>query len=219
MTRVLLVRHAETDWNREGRVQGWAPTTLSSRGMQQARELATALADPQGPAAGRVDSVVASDLRRARETAREVATVVDCDPTFEVGWRERSYGHLQGLAAGELFERNPELSLRFRGDRAASARPDGGETLLETRRRVLAAWNRLRGKLDRGETAVVVSHGVPILLLLGHVRGGSLSGAVLDHDQENGGVSELRIDSDDVRIVRENWTGYQRQTRESGDGR
>ena len=212
MARVLLVRHAETDWNREGRVQGWAPTGLTTRGKRQAEALATALAS-LGTSRG-VDRVVASDLRRARETATEVAAATDCEPTFEAGWRERNFGHLQGLTADELFEQHPELSLRNGCDRAARARPDGGETLLGTRRRVLAAWERLRERLGPDETVVVVSHGVPILLLLGHVRGETFTEAIFDHEQENGAVSELRVHDEDVWIVRENWTGYRQGSRD-----
>ncbi|PSP97202.1 hypothetical protein BRC89_12390 [Halobacteriales archaeon QS_4_70_19] len=66
MTTVLLLRHGETTWNRQGRIQGWAPTPLTERGHEQARRAGTAIADTYD-----VDRVVASDLRRTRETTAE----------------------------------------------------------------------------------------------------------------------------------------------------
>lgn len=264
MGTVLLVRHAETAWNREGRVQGWAPTTLTDRGREQARTLAVHLAgeaamadtapvgtntkavaaaghaarradatagtvnsadrrmdDPSEDNAGLadagnanrtgacidVDRVIASDLRRARETAQAVETAIGRQPTFDSDWRERHVGRLQGLPASELFERHPHLSLKYNGEDAARRRPEGGETLLETRDRVLDAWERLRADLAVDETAVVITHSGPISLLLGHLRNESLTEAILEREQANGAVNELQID-DDVRLLRENWTTY-----------
>lgn len=234
MGTVLLVRHAETAWNREGRVQGWAPTTLTDRGREQARSLATALAgDPTGGDAAvadedaavsdrgaesdgasggwsgaKVDRVITSDLRRARETAQAVETATGCQPTFDADWRERNMGRLQGLLANELFERYPHLSVKDGGEDAAHARPEGGETLMETRQRVLDAWNRLRADLAPDETVVVISHSGPISLLLSDVQNDPLVEAVLDRTQDNCAVSELHVDGDDARLLRENWTAY-----------
>lgn len=210
MGTVLLVRHAETTWNREGRVQGWASTTLTERGRGQARTLAAQLDTG-------IDRLVASDLRRARETVEPLAASTGCEPQFEEAWRERHYGDLQGLEVSDLFERNPHLSLKHTGEAAARARPEGGETLLETRQRVLSAWDRLCADVDTGETTVVISHSVPISLLLGRIRDESLTEAILDRQLDNGAITELRVDSreadtgdgdPDVELVRENWTGY-----------
>jgi probable phosphoglycerate mutase len=224
MGTVLVIRHAETTWNREGRVQGWASTTLTDRGRRQARTLAKELGRGVEVADAGVDRIVASDLRRARETADPLATSTGCEPQFEEAWRERHYGDLQGLEVSKLFERNPHLSLKHTGEAAARARPDGGETLLETRQRVLGAWDRLCADIDTGETAVVISHSVPISLLLGWIRDESLTEAILDRQLDNGAITELRVDSRgddaensgyDVRLVRENWTGYRNAAVES----
>lgn len=286
MARVLLVRHGETDWNREGRVQGWAPTSLSDRGREQARALATALSEPTpdaGTATGQravgdgaadaettvgapggavaagsrpivdsagsttdglapdltVDRLVTSDLRRARETAAAVERATGCRPISEADWRERDMGRLQGLPARELFERHPHLSLKDAGKAAADRAPEGGETLLETRDRVLGAWDRLRADLRPDETAVVVSHSGPISLLLGHVCDVPITEAVLERPQDNGAINEVHVDGgvgdddsdgrghdgagehardDDatgVRLVRENWTAYRARAAEN----
>lgn len=259
MGTVLLVRHCETVWNREGRVQGWASTSLSDRGRKQARSLATALSesatdtrlssesrskpDPTAKSVqsaaddggvvnterpawseGAVDRLVTSDLRRARETAAAVERATGCQPASNAGWRERGMGRLQGLQARELFERHPHLSLKYSGKTAAQRAPEGGETLLETRERVLEAWDGLRTDLGADETVMVVSHSGPISLLLGHLRDIPITEAVLNHSQDNGAINQIRVDNstddsvgnagqtDDkgsgVRLVRENWTAY-----------
>jgi probable phosphoglycerate mutase len=259
MGTVLLVRHCETVWNREGRVQGWASTSLSDRGRKQARSLATALSEsptatrldgesrsePEPTATsvqgagddtagvdaerptwseGAVDRLVTSDLQRARETAAAVERATGCQPASDAGWRERGMGRLQGLQTRELFERHPQLSLKHSGKAAAQRAPEGGETLSETRERVLEAWDRLRADLRADETVIVVSHSGPISLLLGHLRDIPITEAVLNHSQDNGAINQIRVDNstddgagsagqtDDeasgVQLVRENWTAY-----------
>jgi probable phosphoglycerate mutase len=245
MGTVLLVRHAETAWNRAGRVQGWAPTTLTDRGREQARTLATYLAgetvagEDTAPSAASgtaeeqtlrrqnrvdatggaeqsravpVDRVIASDLRRARETAQVIETATGCPPAFDAGWRERNFGALQGLPAEELFDRHPRLSLKYSGEAAAHNRPEGGETLLETRQRTREAWDRLRVDLAEDETVVVVSHSGPITLLLGELHAETHAEAIFGHQQDNGAVTELRVEGDDVDVVRENSTAHRAGT-------
>lgn len=197
--RVILVRHGETDWNRAGRIQGWAPAELTVRGREQARTLGSHLADAYD-----VDHIVASDLRRTRETTallREAG--VDADPVFERAWRERDFGVFQGLTKTEIFDTYPEYSTDS-GVVAARERPERGESLLDARERVLEGWERLRAGLD-GDTVVVVTHGGPLYLLLGHVRGQDVLTAVTSHSQHNCAINELRV-GDGVDVVRHNET-------------
>jgi 2,3-bisphosphoglycerate-dependent phosphoglycerate mutase len=195
---VLLVRHGETAWNRERRVQGWAPTGLTDRGKEQARAAGGAIGD-----AFAVDRVVASDLRRTAETARLLRREggIDAEVEFDPDWRERDFGRLQGLGYEELFEGFPEFALGEVGVEAARAVPEGGESLLGMRERVLGAWERL---LEGEGTVVVVTHGGPIYVLLGHLKGIDLVDAVLGTDYRNGAITELRREGDDVEIRREN---------------
>jgi 2,3-bisphosphoglycerate-dependent phosphoglycerate mutase len=195
---VLLVRHGETAWNRERRVQGWAPTGLTDRGKKQAHAAGGAIGD-----AFAVDRVVASDLRRTAETARLLrrAGEIDAGVEFDPAWRERDFGRLQGLGYEELFEGFPEFALGEVGVEAARAVPEGGESLLGMRERVLGAWERL---LEGEGTVVVVTHGGPIYVLLGHLKGIDLVDAVLGTDYRNGAITELRREGDDVEIRREN---------------
>jgi probable phosphoglycerate mutase len=201
-TTVVLVRHGETDWNRENRMQGWAPSTLTDRGREQARTLGGHLSGTYD-----FDRLVASDLRRTRETTallREHG--VAPDPTFDRAWRERDFGVYQGLTKAEIFERYPEFAVTS-GVPAVREVPENGESLLAARERVLAGWERLLDDAD-GETVLVVTHGGPIYLLLGHVRGQDIITAVTDHSQHNCAINELRVDGNtgEVELRRHNET-------------
>lgn len=199
---VLLVRHGETTWNRERRVQGWAPSGLTDRGEEQARAAGRAIAAEHA-----VDRIVASDLRRAAETARLLrrAGGIDADIEFDPGWRERDFGRLQGMTYEELFEGFPEFALGEVGIEAARTVPAGGESLLGMRARVLDAWKRLLGG---GDETVVVTHGGPLYVLLGHLKDLDLVEAVLGTAYRNGAITELYREGDGVEIRRENHVPY-----------
>jgi probable phosphoglycerate mutase len=200
---VVLARHGETAWNRADRIQGWAPVGLTDRGRAQARTLGAALA-----ARYDVDRLVASDLRRARETAallREAG--VEPAPTFSRAWRERDVGVLQGLTREELFERHPEYGANS-GVMGARATPEGGESMLDLYQRVLGGWECLVEGLEGDGIVLVVTHGGPIYVLLGHLRGMALPRSFLEHSQDNCAITELRVSGgsgpDAVYVVDEN---------------
>ena len=110
VTTILLARHGETEWNREGRWQGWADPSLNDTGRAQARELAEQLrATP-------FDAVYSSDLRRALETAVILAAPHDLAVVTDADLREIDVGAWSGLTRAEITERFPD------GDRP------GGET-------------------------------------------------------------------------------------------
>lgn len=210
MSTVLLVRHGESTWNRQGRVQGWAATRLTDRGRDQARTLAAHLDSRHA-----VDRVIASDLLRAQETAREIAGTVGVEPSFRADWRERDFGNLQGMYSEDMFERHPQHSLDDVGYAAAEERPVGGESLLDTRERVLRGWSALCRLLTRDETAVVVTHTGPIYLLLGHLEGDTIVEAMLDRELHNCSINEIRVDGNgeatdrgDVRMICQNETDF-----------
>ncbi|WP_380681419.1 histidine phosphatase family protein [Salinigranum sp. GCM10025319] len=201
MATVLLARHGETTWNRSGRVQGWAPTTLTERGHDQATALSEYLASAYD-----LDRLVSSDLRRTQETARYVARETGVGPVSDPAWRERDFGCLQGLTVSELFGDHPEYALSQSGAAAATARPDSGETVIEARDRVLDAWGELHADLSPGETVAVVAHGGPIRLLLGSILGYDIVDSVLSIEQDNCAVNE--ISASDPHVVRLNDTDY-----------
>lgn len=190
MARVLLARHGETAWNREGRVQGWVPTALTDRGREQARALAKRVERRYDP-----DRLVASDLRRARATAERIAATTGVTVEVDERWRERNWGRLRGRRADDLYERFPRFSLADDdpGDGMA-VRPEGGESLRETRARVLDAWSDLRTGLDPDAMAVVVTHAVPVAVIRAAATDRDPAAAIRDGNHGTGAALELVVD-------------------------
>ena len=201
MATLVVVRHGETLWNRENRVQGWAPVALTETGRRQADSLAAAIADQYA-----VDRLVSSDLRRTLETARPVGRAVDREPTPDRRWRERDFGVLQGLSYGELFLGYPEFTLTEVGYTAAEARPEGGESLIEQRNRILDALTTLIDDMDSEETVVVVTHGGPLYLLLGWIKDVDIVATIMEQEQGNCAINEIEVDpeGEGLTINREN---------------
>lgn len=199
--RVVVVRHGETDWNLNGRMQGHAPVPLNETGRAQADRVGRYLAREYA-----FDRVVSSDLLRTRQTAEHVLEHVgDVPVSFDSAWRERDLGVYQGLSYGDIHERFPEFALGEAAVEAASETPEGGESLLDVRSRVVDGWNAVLGGDE--ETVLVVTHGGPIYMLLGHVKDLDVKAALLDHSQSNCGVNEFHHDGT-TRLVRENVTEW-----------
>lgn len=198
MRTVLLVRHGETTWNRQRRVQGWAPTRLTTHGRERAEALGRAL-----EARYDIDAIYGSDLARSRETIACLRRSIDAPVSVDPDWRERNYGACQGLPVDQLFDRFPELSVLDAGADALDRRPAGGESLVELARRVESAWDRLRADLE--DTALVVTHGGPLSVLVGRLDGRELE-ARFPYHQANCAITEVRLDGTDSTVVRENET-------------
>jgi broad specificity phosphatase PhoE len=153
VTTILLARHGETDWNREGRWQGWADAPLNDTGRTQARGLAEQLRSTP------FDVVYSSDLSRAYETAEIVAATHGVPVIADAGLREIDVGSWSGLTRAELQERFPD------GDR-----PDG-ETREQHRERVCAAVHGI-ARSNLGRRILIVTHGGTMRALREHVSDG-----------------------------------------------
>ncbi|MBP6903184.1 MAG: histidine phosphatase family protein [Burkholderiaceae bacterium] len=153
-TRIVAIRHGETAWNAEGRLQGQLDVPLNAVGRAQAARLAQALGD-EG-----LQAVVSSDLGRAWHTAQALAGPLGLPLQAEPGLRERGFGALQGLRYDEIRERWPELAERWRRRDLEFAAPDGGESLPQFSARVLAAVERAAGAHAGGCIALVCHGGV-----------------------------------------------------------
>ncbi len=144
VTRILLVRHGQSEWNAVGRWQGQADSPLSDQGRLQAREAARAV--------GAVDAVWASDLQRAVETATIIAGEIGVGPVaVDPALRERDAGEFSGLTRAEIEE-------RFPGYLAAHRRPPGWEPDEHLLARALGALHRIAGEVPGGDV-LVVTHG------------------------------------------------------------
>jgi len=200
MATLLLARHGRTPWNRDRRVQGWAPVGLDETGVEQAEALGEAIA-----AEYRVDRIVTSDLRRAVETTRRLRRALDAPIERDPVWRERNFGVYQGLDYEALFEGYPEFALLDSGHWAALAEPDGGERLVDARTRVMTAFDELVAGLDPTETVLVVTHGGPIRVVLARLHGLDILETLTELEVDNCSLTELDA-SDELEIVRESET-------------
>lgn len=148
--RLVLVRHAESLWNAEGRWQGQADPALSERGRAQSRALAPSLA------AERVELVLASDLVRAAETAQIVARALGVSARTDPRLREHDVGAWSGLTHAEIAARWPADYARFRaGD--ADLRPGGGESQRALAARAMRAAAELAAE-HPGRRLAFVTH-------------------------------------------------------------
>ena len=197
MSRLYLVRHGESVWNREGIVQGQAGPGLTDRGHDQARHLAAWLGDE-------VDhdvAFVSSDLDRCRETAAPFAAALDREPVTHTDLRERHFGSWQGATREELEERSPDLWRRFR-DREDVVAEVGGESTATLTARVVP---RLRTLAAAAPVSVVVTHGGPVWhgthALLGVEEG--VLGFV-----SNAGVTVLDVEEHHTTLLAWNQVGH-----------
>ena len=151
-TRILAIRHGETAWNRDTRIQGSTDIGLNDTGKAQARRVAEALRDEA------VDAVYSSDLLRARQTATAICASTGAPLHLESGLRERAFGVVEGLTWAEIAERFPTESQRWRKRDLSFAAQGGGEALPEFFARCMGAV-QLIAKAHPGQTVVVVAHG------------------------------------------------------------
>ncbi len=150
-TRIVAIRHGETAWNVDTRIQGHLDIPLSANGRWQAERLAYALKDEP------IAAIYASDLTRAWETAQYVGQAHGLQVTKETGLRERYFGDFEGKTFAEIEMLLPEQSLRWR-KRDPDFSPAGGETLTALRVRVIEAAERLAAQ-HPGEQIAFVAHG------------------------------------------------------------
>ena len=150
-TRIIAIRHGETTWNVDTRIQGHLDIPLNDTGHRQAERMAQALKEEP------ITAIYASDLTRAWETAQYLGRTAGVDVTREEGLRERGFGDFQGKTFAEIETLLPEASLRWR-KRDPHFAPPGGESLLALRSRVVAAAERLAAG-HPGELIALVGHG------------------------------------------------------------
>ena len=171
MTEIWLVRHGETPWNAERRVQGWEDISLNETGVEQARALGRHIKNLT-QAGQRLDAVYTSDLKRAHATAQTVADEVGLPLNIHKGVRERHFGVLQGLVYDEMDARAPEAAAIWRA-RDPNAELPGGESLGFFYARVVEAINEIAAR-HVGQRVMVVSHGGAMDIVWRHANQVSL---------------------------------------------
>lgn len=156
--RMWLVRHGETEWNREARYQGHSDVPLNEEGIRQALKVAERMVGEP------IVAVYSSDLSRARMTAEIIAAPHRAPLYIKPLLREADYGLWEGLPYREIKNRYPGSIERWLDDPEGS-RPPQGESLGEVRDRALKAVEEIKAENPDG-TVVVVTHGGVIAMLL-----------------------------------------------------
>lgn len=151
VTRILAIRHGETDWNAQQRLQGHTDIPLNALGVAQAQRLADALA------AEPLDAIHSSDLLRARQTAEPAARALGLAVRLHEGLRERAFGEFEGQTYAQIEARWPVAALAWRRRDPDFAAP-GGETLLAFQARCVAAVMELAAEAE-GQAIAIVAHG------------------------------------------------------------
>ena len=184
ITRICMVRHGETEWNAEGRVQGHTDIPLSPVGLKQAHAAAAALCQHD------FSAVYSSDLMRVRQTAepsvRRLALTLQLDPDL----RERHHGIFERMLYTEVRSRYPEHYARYN-----SKDPDfdleTGESLRSFFERSVRALQRIVER-HGGEQVLVFTHGGVLDMTYRHVLGLGLS-APRDHGIPNCGINWIEV--------------------------
>ncbi|MDA7415602.1 histidine phosphatase family protein [Xenophilus arseniciresistens] len=154
VTRLLAVRHGETAWNADGRIQGHLDIPLNEQGLWQAGRAGAALADES------IGAIYASDLQRAWQTAQAIAQAQPQPPIVQadVRLRERAFGEFEGRSFAQIETELPEDARRWRQRDPEFTPPGGGESLIQFRERVVPAAAELAAR-HPGQLVLLVAHG------------------------------------------------------------
>lgn len=200
-TRFWLIRHGETQWNADRRLQGWLDIPLSAAGVEQATRLQGYLAAPAFDAT--IDVIVTSDLGRAHETARIAAGHFDIPFVFCPELRERSYGIYEGLDWAYLEGKNTGEAMIDFSDPAQDV--EQGESLPVFYARIQDAFEGLAAR-HRGKNVLAFSHGGVVDMVWRRIHGVPLS-APRPAPILNASVNAFSISADNAWTLGDDW-GY-----------
>ena len=192
-TRIIAIRHGETAWNVDGRIQGQLDVPLNETGRWQAERLGRALA-----ASEQASAVYSSDLLRAWDTARAVAERMGIPQRDALGLRERAFGRFEGKTFPDLEAQHPAETARWRR-RDPDWAPPGGESLHDFRSRVLQATEAL-ARQHLGEQIILVAHGGVLDVLYRRAIGAELE-ATRTWELANASINRLLWTPDALTIV------------------
>lgn len=193
---ILLIRHGETDWNVERRLQGHLDMPLNAEGRRQAAALARVLSGEQ------IDAVFSSDLVRAVRTAEAIAAPRGLAVGIDAGLRERCYGAFEGLTYEEISERYPDAYAAWRARSEDARFPSGknvGETLREFSERAVGSLTRIAAR-EKIRKVAVVAHG-GVLDCVYRAATGIGFGPPRNFEIFNAGINRLSFDGGAFRIL------------------
>ncbi len=192
MTELVLIRHGETDMNRELRFQGQVNVGLNAIGLEQARRLAARMTGEKA------DAVYVSDLLRAQQTARPIAVQLALQPVPDTGLREQNFGRVDGMRVDDIKEQLPEAWegwLRFEEDYCM---PEG-ETTRQFHERVMHSVYRMVAA-HPDQTLVVITHGGVLDMIYRTARSLGLNGP-RQSEIPNAGVNRIKVREGGIDIL------------------
>jgi probable phosphoglycerate mutase len=189
--KLCLVRHAETAWNAEGRVQGQLDIPLSEVGLAQARAVAAVLGNES------FSQIYSSDLTRVRQTAQPTADRLGMKVLLEENLRERHYGSFQGITYTEAKQRFPAQFARFKAHEL-DFDFSNGESLARFNERALACIDSLV-KRHPGEHVLVFTHGGVLEMVYRYATGRALS-SPRDFEIPNAAINRVEVGAQGWRV-------------------
>ena len=199
-TTFLLVRHGETDWNRNHRMQGSTDIPLNAFGIEQAKLLNPHLRTYT------VDTIYVSPLTRARQTAEHAFSHYDNPMKFDSRLQERSFGAFEGMSFDQVILQHPAMRYPESWN-YPDYRPPQGESVRDVQQRMVEAARDI-AKKHRGDTISIVSHGSALGSLLVGILNLPFSTA-MDYRLDNTSLSIIRIDtSGNVSLELLNYTKH-----------
>jgi broad specificity phosphatase PhoE len=164
MSKIYLIRHGETEWNKEGRSQGCSnDIPLSDEGMIQAASIANRLKNEE------IDLVFSSNLKRAFQTAKAIAAYHNKEVVMHKEFMEISFGEWEGLKIDEIKERYMDVFNIWR-DTPHIAKVPGAESLLEIKERSMTKLMEIVNT-EKDKNILIVSHGITIKVLIASIMG------------------------------------------------
>jgi len=212
-TQITAVRHGETAWNAQSRLQGHLDIDLNDLGRWQAQRVGMALADSG------ISTIYCSDLRRAHDTALAISRAISqhsgIEPTdlrLEPGLRERSFGSFQGLTYDEVGLSYPEDAIRWK-QRDPHWAPPGGESPAALHQRIATTLHAIAAQ-HPGEHIALVSHG-GVLDMLYRLATGQALNAARTWELGNCAINRLLYTPDALTLV--GWADTQHLEEEALD--
>ncbi|MBD5546701.1 MAG: histidine phosphatase family protein [Lachnospiraceae bacterium] len=185
--KLYLVRHGETDWNIESKIQGQTDIALNERGRQQAEEFAARIAGGDY----QVDSIYTSSKQRALETARIIGAALKIEPRIQPGIEEICLGKWEGYTWKQVKELFGEEYRLWRDNRRYQV-PPMGESYQQLLDRLLPAIRDITRK-EKGNV-LVVTHSAVIMTLMSYVYDTPFEDMAKNYKTGNAGIVELDVD-------------------------
>jgi len=201
MARLFIARHGQTEWNREGRLQGWEDAPLTDKGIEQAEALRERLTEED------IDEVYCSPLGRTKKTAEIILEGNDLSIKEDERIKEINMGEWEGTKGEEIKKRFPKLYSDF-WERPHLYIPISGESFHDLKERVIPFIEEVLEKHD-DENILIVSHGCASKLMMSYFEGRSLSDIWEQPKLEEGCLNLVEIDDGGSEILLFGDTSFQ----------